>query len=342
MAHEPVVNRCMIDAAQPCALTVDLAGFRPLPGRPVVIEGAVLKLVGIDAGGRVRTVDLSLADGSVLADQPFDLVVENPANQWVQIAPDGRTLALHLWDEGQDRGIRFFRADGTALGRVPGGADAAWGYDGYSMTETLGILGAQGLASLTDTEMRVAFYRFELVARVADGGFELRELSPPQYEGDTLQAYLDRRFGGLVGPGAETVHWQGPLEAVIVGEGDGSPEELLVRSDHGAVRFDQRLSVDREAYLVNAGYRYAEAHLSPDLRQLAVIRFANDRTGAVAQVMVFDVATTHALVTAPLGPEADALSDPRLVWLPDSRLGVLQSTADGGTRLHVLALPGGG
>jgi hypothetical protein len=342
MAHQPVVNACMVDADQPCTLTIGLPDFQPLPGRPVVIDGGVLKLVGADAGGQVRTVELSLADGNILAEQPFDLVLEDITYQWALMSPDGQTLAIHYWDGGQDRGIQFYDADGAALGRVEGGPGPAWAYDEYTMTETFGIFGFQGLVSLTASEMRVAFYRFEMVAQVADGRFELRELSQPQYEGDTLQAYLDRRFGALVGPGAEAVNWQGPLEAVIIGEGDGRAEELLVRSDHGAVWFDQRLSVDRDAYLVNSGYRYAEAHLSPDLRQLAVIRFANDGTGAVAQVMVFDVGTTYPVFTAPLAFDEAGLSDIQLVWLSDDQLGVLGSVGDGGSRLFVLETPDGG
>jgi hypothetical protein len=342
-AHETVVNACVIDAAQPCALEIDLPDFQPLGGDPVVIDGTVLKLIGADARGQVRTVQIFVSDGTILAEQPFDLVLADPEYRWAMIAPDGKTIAIHLWDGSQDRGIQFYNAYGNPLGLVKGGADAAWAYDENTATETLGIFGEQGLLTFNETEMRVSFYRFEMAAQVADGHFELRELSPPQNESDTLQAYLERRFWDLVGPGAETVNWQGNLEAVIIAEGDGQAEELMVRSRHGQVMFDQRLSVDRDDYTLNSRYHYSEAYLSPKARQLAVIRFGNGSADAPVQLMVFDVRTTFPVFTAPLAGDEDGRpASYQTIWISDSRVGVLRTLQDGDSRLFVFDLPGGG
>lgn len=314
--HDITTSDCAMTDA-PCVLEFILPDFRLMQAAPVVL-GQDLRLLGADAEGRVTVLDLSLSDGAETARQGFDLLLDEPQFAPGLIAPDGKTLAVYLWDRDEERGLQFLDAGGAALGLMPPDAPEGWGLE-MSPAAMVSLLAGQGLMHFEGPSLSGGFYRFRVSVAVADGSFVVDETSPALSPDDTLSAYFERRLERQIDPvGYEVVSYQGELSAVTSEASDGNPSLLVVRSEGGGeVAFDQHLGKERMRYA------YRSAHLSPDGTRLAAIRETDQ--GAAVELMVFDLASTQALFTAAL-PQG---WEQQVVWLPGNRVTVLTTEGEG-------------
>ncbi len=174
-AHEFVVDTCATEADQYCALEISLPDFWLLRADPVVIDGTLLKLLGGDEAGQILSLDLSLATGAVTGRVTFDAQQKMPGYTVGLIAPDGKTFMISLEDGADWPGLQFFDDTGKRLGlvlpHIPAGWEAA-----VTPVEALLAFSMQNHLTFDDQVLTGSFYRFQFVASVTDGTFEVREL----------------------------------------------------------------------------------------------------------------------------------------------------------------------
>jgi hypothetical protein len=350
-AHESAVDTCAVQEPLACSVVFDLPGLSLQHVEPVVLPDGNLRVLAASPEGQVELVDFSLQDGSVLRRQIVDLRLGPDEHYWRAVfgefSTDGETLVVFAAEKGDEPGARLFDADGERIGFLPSQAletgflasetiQSDWGYDDTA-TDLFALLIEQNLVQLRGRVLSGTLYRFELVADLGLGTFELRETRKALDANDTFPVYMKRRFALDLDPvGHEDSHYIGEIGAVTAAEGDGRASTVYAmdRNKH-RVFYDQHLGVENGRFLT-----YRNARISSDGEYLAVLRTGrSDEADPGHALMVFRTVTAREILVADL-PSAGWSNRALPVWLADGRIAVLQSHEGEGTKGFVFALPG--
>jgi hypothetical protein len=342
-AHERQVEICAAQVPATCDPTFELSGLSLLNVDPVVLPDGNLRLLAASRDREVELVDLSMTDGTVTRRQVVDLRLDYEGHfrgsVFAEFSGDGQTVVIAAAEKGDEPGFRLFDADGNRIGFVPHQALEAnflpsdlilddWGYEDTA-ADLFALLIAQNLVQLQGDVLTGTLYRFDLVADLGKGTFELRETRPAMNEKDSFAAYMKRRFAIQLDPvGREHRDYRGDIAAVTSEAADGSASSVYALDhDRHRVTYDQHLGVENGRY-----FDYGGARLSPDGQQLAVLRHSSlESEGPPFALMVFTTVTAREVFVAAL-PSMEWSGRARVVWLSDSRIVVLQTDEAAGIK----------
>jgi hypothetical protein len=348
--HEREVDTCATQVPETCLLAFELPGLSLQNVDPVFLRDGRLRLLAASPDGEVELVDFSMTDGLVTRRQVIDLRLEPDAHFWgsvfAEFSGDGQTVVIAATEQDDELGFRLFDADGNRIGFLPDRELEAnflssdlikddWRYDDTA-ADLFALLIAQNLVQLQGNVLTGTLYRFDLVADLGKGTFELRETRPAMNEADSFAAYMKRRFALQLDPvGRESRHYHGDIAAVTSVASDGSASAVFALDpNQHRVSYDQHLGVENGWY-----FDYGGARLSPDGQHLAVLRSSSSETdGPPLALMAFRTVTANEVFVAAL-PPMEWNSRARLVWLSDSRIAVLQTDEEAGIKGFAFDLP---